>query len=91
MDTNFLNDVIEERITKNINKLHKKKEWKNKDTEYRNIYDFLFNTLNTNTCEQLERMMYLKLELLSDEIYIAYKTGFIDGIKLNEQLGNSRK
>lgn len=90
MNDKFLNDIIEERITNNIEKLHKKKDWKNKNLEYIKIYDYMFNTLNNETCEKLERMMYLKMELLSDEVYIAYKTGFIDGIKLDKQIGNSR-
>ncbi len=90
MNDKFLNDIIEERIANSISKLHKKRDWKSKNLEYRKIYDYMFNTLTNKTCEKLEKLMCLKMELLSDEVYIAYKTGFIDGIKLDKQIGNSR-
>lgn len=90
MDDTFLNDIIDERVSNNIEILHKSKNWRDKNKEYLVLYESLFNSLDKNVWESIEKLMYLKLELLSDEVYVSYKTGFIDGIKLNEQFGNSR-
>lgn len=86
----LMNDVIEERIKDNLRDLHSSKKWRSHYQEYRNLYSIVFETTDGKLKKQLEDMLSLKDYLDSENIYLVYKIGFVDGINLDNQLEKSR-
>jgi len=76
--------AIEDNIQKRYKALKSCKNYKKKNSEFYKYYEYFFNTLNRKDSIIFEKMYQLLFDLHSNENYVAYKAGFIDGINIYE-------
>ncbi len=74
-------EFITERINKGYYKLRRTDKWKTDSEQYANEYNELYNQLNEEQRNKLERIIDTKNLLTSYESEFAYKLGFTDFIK----------
>lgn len=84
MDNLFedLKDFIDIRIDKDIQELGDKEDYKILCEDYNNIYKSLYNSLDKDFKKNLEHLTSLLIDIYTEHIYVAYKKGFSDSLKL---------
>ena len=80
------NDFIEERINQNFSKLKSNNNYKKLNNLFNNSYYAFINNLNSKDKRELEDLYSMNNKISSYEIFLAYKIGFCDGIKLNNYI-----
>lgn len=82
---NFFNDLkefIDIRIDKDIQELDDKEDYKILCEDYNTIYKRLYNSLDIDLKNNLAQLTSLLIDIYTEHIYVAYKRGFSDSLKL---------
>lgn len=85
-----LEPYIDERINHNVSKFKKSKKWKELYKKFSEKYDILFENPENADTKKLEELYASFNNLSMQEQYLVYKIGFVDGIKLREEIRDNK-
>lgn len=86
-----LEPYIDERICHNMDNFKQAPKWKKAYNEFNKIYDDLFNSFDKIAKNKLENLLAQFNDLSSQEQYEVYKIGFVDGIRLRDDIQENRR
>lgn len=88
MNTNTLNNFIEERFQDNYSLLLDNSDYIELSNDYNTQYRQLVKSISAEDLKLVENIIDIKSRLLSEEVYLAYKIGFADGFNLSNSIKN---
>lgn len=88
MNTNTLNNFIEERFQDNYSLLLEDSDYIELSNDYNTQYRQLMKLIPDEHLKLVENIIDTKSRLLSEEVYLSYKIGFADGFSLSNSIKN---
>ena len=88
MNTNTLNNFIEERFQDNYSLLLDNSDYIELSNDYNTQYRQLVKSISAEDLKLVENIIDIKSRLLSEELYLSYKIGFTDGFNLSNSIKN---
>lgn len=79
----FFHEFVEYRVQDNIKKLLHNENYINDNSNYNKLFEELLDNAMPKEKKKIEDMCDALHGMNSEEVYLAYKIGFIDGIHLN--------
>lgn len=86
MESDSLNNFIDDRLQDNYFLLQKKAEYVNLNNKLNSQYRNFVENLSAEDLRILENIIDMKSCLLSEEVYLSYKIGFSDGMKFSKEI-----
>jgi len=83
--TNF-NNFINQRFEDNVKRLKKNKYYKKNEFKFYKLEDDIINKANKEEKEKLDILFSSLYNMQTEEIFLAYKLGFSDGINFNRYM-----
>ena len=91
MESDSLNNFIDDRLQDNYFLLQKKAEYVNLNNKLNSQYRNFVENLSAEDLRILENIIDMKSCLLSEEVYLSYKIGFSDGMKFSKEIKQQQK
>lgn len=77
---------MDERMQKNLEITRNQEEYKKTKNIYNEKYNNFYESLSVEKKLELEEISDLRYAIFQKDMYLSYKRGFIDGIKLDKNL-----
>lgn len=86
MNMEILDNFIEDRLQSNYPALLNNTKYLSSSRKLNSEYKTLINQLPKDSLHTLENIMSVKDDIITQEIYLAYKVGFSDGFNFKNEI-----